>query len=303
MKSFDRKFGAEFFAALPVQPGVYRVYDASDVLIYVGKAKNLRRRLGQYRNAKRRKRHLKMRAIIRDAARIETVVCDSELDACLLEAREIQAFRPKWNVAGAFFFLYPMIGVSVRDGAVWFCYTREPEKYSSYRFHGAFRSRQITGEAFFALMELLKYVGHSEKRAPRQKGVYEFGFRGLPSGWCEKFEQWLAGEASEALAELILCLVENAGARRRKGEIQELFDLLLRFERHEIKVLKRARARAGWCAYPVSQRERDIVFIQARYNQPGHHPPKMNLKSSLTPRPVTEPAGNSNMDGLGIRLK
>src|SRR4051812_34525524 len=116
MKSFDRKFGKEFVAGLPTQPGVYRIFGEDGALIYVGKAKNLKRRLGQYRNAKRRKKHLKMRRIVADAGRIEFEVCPSELDACLLEAKLIQELRPRWNTAGAFYFLYPLVGIRRENG-------------------------------------------------------------------------------------------------------------------------------------------------------------------------------------------
>jgi excinuclease ABC subunit C len=57
VRSFDRKFGAKFLESLPGSPGVYLVYDQQDELIYVGKAINLKRRLSQYRNIMRRKKH------------------------------------------------------------------------------------------------------------------------------------------------------------------------------------------------------------------------------------------------------
>ena len=72
------------------------MYDQAQQLIYVGKAKNLRRRLSQYRHAKRLKKHSKMRSIIKAAERIEHEVCATELDAFLLETRLIQAHRPRW---------------------------------------------------------------------------------------------------------------------------------------------------------------------------------------------------------------
>ena len=71
MKAFDKKFGDGFLSNVPSAPGIYRVFDAAGELIYVGKAKNLRRRLSQYRNAKRRKKHLKMREVVKEADRIE----------------------------------------------------------------------------------------------------------------------------------------------------------------------------------------------------------------------------------------
>ena len=64
VRSFDRKFGADFLASLPDSPGIYLVYDGAGELIYVGKAKNLKRRLAQYRNTQRLKKHRRMRGIV-----------------------------------------------------------------------------------------------------------------------------------------------------------------------------------------------------------------------------------------------
>jgi len=55
VRIFDRKFGVDFLAGVPREPGIYRMYDAADGLLYVGKARNLRRRLAQYRTARRTK--------------------------------------------------------------------------------------------------------------------------------------------------------------------------------------------------------------------------------------------------------
>src|SRR2546421_828806 len=107
--NFDRKFGPEFLESLPGSPGVYLVYDRQDELIYVGKAKNLKRRLSQYRNTLRRKTHRRMRGIVKEAARIEIRCAESDLDACLTEAVLIQKHRPRWNIVGAYSFFYPLI--------------------------------------------------------------------------------------------------------------------------------------------------------------------------------------------------
>src|SRR5678815_1052149 len=108
VRNFDRKFGAEFLESLPGSPGVYLVYDQKGELIYVGKAKNLKRRLSQYRNTLRKK-YRRMRGIVKEAARIEVQCAETDLDACLREARLIQKHRPRWNIVGAYSFLYPLI--------------------------------------------------------------------------------------------------------------------------------------------------------------------------------------------------
>jgi len=100
VRSFDRKFGAEFLESLPGSPGVYLVYDQEGELIYVGKAVNLKRRLSQYRNTIRRKKHRRMRGIVKEAARIEIQCAENHLDACLTETMLIQKHRPRWKHRG-----------------------------------------------------------------------------------------------------------------------------------------------------------------------------------------------------------
>lgn len=267
-KSFLAKFGEGFLTSVPTCPGVYFIYNESGQLIYIGKAKNLRRRLGQYKNAKRRRKHAKMRSIVAEAQRIEFKTLATDLDACLEETRLIQEHRPKWNVAGAFFFLYPMVGVRIENGLTYFCYTTRPELFQNFQFHGAYRSRHMTKDAFFALMELLSFVGHRIRKPSRQTGEarhsYVVGFRQLPESFAEEWAQYWKGESKLACENLVLSLVENAGARNAPRKIQENLNYLKRFWRHEAAPLQRAIERTQWSAYPVPQKERDILFLKSK---------------------------------------
>jgi hypothetical protein len=268
LRTFDQKFGKAFMATLPALPGVYRVFAEDGALIYVGKAKNLRRRIGQYRNAKRRKKHLKMRSIVKDAARIEFEVCPTELDACLLEARLIQDHRPRWNTAGAFFFLYPLVGVKREGSVTSFCFTTEPAAFPDFQLHGAYRSRGITGGAFFALMELLKFVGHKAPRDRKRvvpKYSYIVSFRQLPEEWMPAWGEFFRGESRAAMEELVLALIENAGARRAPKKTQKSLNWLKLFWRHEAASLKKVRESQEYAVYPVPQAERDFLYLKRRY--------------------------------------
>lgn len=270
MRSFDKKFGKNFFASLPTSPGVYRIFDSEGVLIYVGKAKNIRRRLGQYRNARRCKKHLKMRQIVSDAARIETEVCASELDACLIEAKVIQESRPRWNTAGAFYFLYPMIGIRREGNTTWFCFTTQPEYFQNYELHGAYRSRGISGGAFFALMELLKRVGHKmprDRKIPLPKYSYVMGFRQLPEEWMPAWSSFFKGESRDVMENLVLALVESPGARRSARVVQKSLNWLKLFWRHEACSLRRVRSELSYDVYPVPQKERDFLYLKRRYGR------------------------------------
>jgi len=265
VRLFDRKFGAGFLAGVPAQPGVYRLYDESGALLYIGKARDLRRRLAQYRATRRTRRDRKRRALIRAAARIVWEVSESELDASLLEIRLIQALRPPANVAGAFPFLYPFVGIRAADREMSFCLTTSPEAFGEFDLHGAFRSREVTGEAFFALMRLLAIVGH---RAPRRREPvahsYVFRFRRLPGEWTPLWGQFLRGASREGLEALSLRLLDHASARAQSAEIQKELRAIRRFFDEEARALAGAIAATGYPLYPVPQMERDALFLKYR---------------------------------------
>ena len=265
---FDKKFGPEIIGEIPAVPAVYFFYNALSELIYIGKAKNLRRRLSQYRNAKRRKKHYKMRMIVSEAARLEFRSCESDAEASLLEAELIQEKRPKWNVAGAFSFMYPMIGVRREAGHWSLCLTTSPLAFEGWEFFGAFRSRHVTGAAFFSLIRLLKYVAHPsrDRKLPVPKYSYVFHFRQLPETWDPLWKHFFKGESAEAMEQLVLGLVENAGARKAPAKIQKHLNDLKRLWRMEIQPLRRACSVAGYADYPVRQVDRDTLFVRAKFS-------------------------------------
>jgi excinuclease ABC subunit C len=272
VRLFDEKFGAQFLAGVPSRPGVYRFYDPVGCLLYVGKAKDLRRRLGQYRVAGRKKRERKRRALVKAAARVAWDVCESEVVAALTEIRLIQTLRPRRNVASAFPFLYPFVGILTQGHETYFCLTTSPAAFPIFDLHGAFRSREVTREAFFSLMRLLRFVGHPVPRHRcRQLGTaahsHVRGFRRLPVDAAEMWTRLLQGASREALEALALRLLEHAAARAQRAEVQEDFRAIARFFEEEARELARARAATGYATYPVPQEERDPLFIQ--YRQPS----------------------------------
>jgi len=94
------RLGQDFFRQLTERPGVYLMRDALDNILYVGKAKNLKKRLNSYRVAnpdRLARRHLRL---LRAVARIELQVCADEAAALAKEAELLLALRPKFNRAG-----------------------------------------------------------------------------------------------------------------------------------------------------------------------------------------------------------
>lgn len=99
-RTLVERFGENFFRQLPEQPGVYFFCGASEGVLYVGKAKNLRKRLSSYRVAnpeRLRRRHLRL---LNQTARIEYDVCADERSASQREELLICVLSPKFNRAG-----------------------------------------------------------------------------------------------------------------------------------------------------------------------------------------------------------
>lgn len=95
---------------LPEKPGVYRYYDQQDKIIYVGKAKNLKKRVSSYFT-----KDLiggRLRLLVKSIDRIEYTIVDSEVDALLLENSLIKTHQPKFNVSLKDDKTYPYLCIS-----------------------------------------------------------------------------------------------------------------------------------------------------------------------------------------------
>lgn len=116
---------------LPEKPGVYQYFDKSGTIIYVGKAKNLRRRVTSYftKNHEQAKTYL----LVKKIADIRYIVVDTETDALLLENNLIKKYQPKYNIQLKDDKTYP-----------WICIKKEP-------FPRVFSTRQMVrdGSRYF----------------------------------------------------------------------------------------------------------------------------------------------------------
>lgn len=268
--AFDDKFGAQLVSNAPTGPGVYRFSNDAGLVIYVGKAKNLRRRLANYRNATRKRIHRKQRILVREAARLTYESCESEQAALLLESQLIRELRPAYNVDGAFVFLYPSVGLHINSRSVLLCFTTHPERYAhlELNWYGCFRSRPRVKSAFHVLIDLMCFVAHREKAArlpdhPRIKGSHLVGLRQVPGELTGYLHPFLAGEQMTLLSKVSHLLLGKPQAVQQATDVQTHLASLAHFFEADAARLKAALELVGLSSHHVAQEERDALFIRA----------------------------------------
>jgi predicted GIY-YIG superfamily endonuclease len=99
-KPLDRRLGKKFFRKAPRRPGVYLMKNEQDQVVYVGKAKDLKQRLGNYRNANPDRMPRRQLRMVNEVRRIEFQLCKTEAAALKHEKKLIRSLKPKFNRAG-----------------------------------------------------------------------------------------------------------------------------------------------------------------------------------------------------------
>lgn len=146
---------AEKAREFPTEPGVYMMKDACDRVIYIGKAKRLRNRVASYfrRDAIDDRR---VGPLVREIRDIDFLVCDSEIDALLTEARLIKDVQPKYNRCLKDDKSFPYLQITIRDDFPRVEATRTP-KSSNVRLYGPFLSSAHLRSAIVVLQKIFKF--------------------------------------------------------------------------------------------------------------------------------------------------
>jgi predicted GIY-YIG superfamily endonuclease len=185
------RLGREFFRQAPETPGVYLMRDAADVVLYVGKAKNLRKRLGSYRVAnpdRMPRRHLRM---LRSIARIELQECPDEEGALARESELLRILRPRFNRAGTWRPPPRFLVWRCAEQRIWLAVTETPD--ASWRVHGPLGR----GAALLrAVLARILWIAVEPK----------LGFAALPAGWAHGR---LEGEASIHCGRMVELVAKN----------------------------------------------------------------------------------------------
>ncbi len=148
VQTFDPK---EYVASLPRRPGVYRMYGAGGVLLYVGKAKNLKDRVGTYFNPGNVVP--KVQALVQQIAAIEVTVTNSETEALLLEYNLIKEHKPRFNVVLRDDKSFPYIHLATDHEFPRLAFYRGPRNRPG-RYFGPFPSAGAVRETLQGLQKL-----------------------------------------------------------------------------------------------------------------------------------------------------
>jgi excinuclease UvrABC nuclease subunit len=150
-KPLTERFGADYFKAIPKVPGVYKMSDRDNRLLYVGQSKNLRQRLSSYRHIQPERASRKLVRLIHSVDKIEWESCASAEAARLRENELLRTLRPKFNSVNVYPKAYVFIGLQADERQLEVAISRDELRFQSV--YGAFKPSGR--RAYAALLRLL----------------------------------------------------------------------------------------------------------------------------------------------------
>ena len=286
MSAFD---STGFLASCSTLPGVYRMYDAADTLLYVGKANSLKKRLASYF----RKTGLapKTAALVARIERIETTITGNETEALLLEQTLIKQWRPPYNILLRDDKSYPWVYLSSQDEFPRLALHRGAKKLPG-RYFGPYPSALAIRESLSLLQKAFQvrqcedsYFRNRERpclqyQIKRCKGPCV----GLVSAqeYAEDVRRsalFLDGRSNELASELTSAMQDAAGQLNfeRAAELRDQIALLRRVQDQQsmeggsgdVDVLAVALSPGGACVHLLSVRGGRVLGSRNFFPQTG----------------------------------
>lgn len=244
----------DILALLPSCPGVYQYFDNEGKIIYVGKAKNLKRRVSSYFN-KQHDDAPKTRVLVRNIADVKYIVVGSEEDALHLENSLIKKYRPRYNVLLKDDKTYPWICVTKELFPRVFL-TRRVERGSGVKYYGPYAHVHIARTVLELIHDLfpLRTCRYALTRDTVERKRYRVCLQyhiKRCKGCCENLispdeyahyieavKQILNGNTAQ-LSDMLLAEMQELSAQLRFEEAQQVkerYDLVERYRAKSVVV-------------------------------------------------------------------
>ena len=193
---------------IPQLPGVYRFYDASDVVIYVGKAVNLKNRLSNYFQGNLPEKTYRM---VHQGVRVDWTIVDTEVEALQLEFSWIKQYAPQYNVQFRDDKSYPYLAITNNDEYPRIFITRK-SKRPGITYFGPFTHTWALRNTFDVILKVFPIRSCSTgnfQRAQRSKRQCLLGDIGKCAAPCVN---WVSQEDHKELANRLVGFMDNGNA-------------------------------------------------------------------------------------------
>lgn len=210
----QKRLESERFDDIPTTPGIYRFYDKNEKLLYVGKAKNLRKRLFSYKRAKAGQVPVKVGKLISRIKSFQVDQTETEQEALLLENQWIRGYRPPFNHANkqpeAYYFVY----MNPDEHGLEFRLAMRIDDETDKKFwYGCFKGHAPVRKSMGSLLQLL-WMAEMDCFSPQHLPVqltrwltpafYRMNWHGSKPGasrnkLSEYLVRWMKGESCEIL--------------------------------------------------------------------------------------------------------
>jgi excinuclease ABC subunit C len=227
---------------IPEEPGVYRFYNKSEKVIYVGKAKNLKNRLSSYFQSNLAQKTYRM---VHEAVRVDWTIVNTELEALALEFSWIKQYHPTYNVQFKDDKSYPYLAISLEDEFPRIFITRK-EKQPGLKYFGPYTNAWALRNTYEVLLKVFPVrscsAGNFQRaqRTKRQCLLGDIGKCAAPCvGWVSPEEHKEIAYKLDAFMEAgmedilptLRAEMENASAREEFERAAKIRDQIESFEK------------------------------------------------------------------------